>query len=517
MTRLTLAALLLLLMACAPKAPPAVGLQARAVQRIAEADALVRAGCYDCLLDALEHYEQARRVPATAETATGGALRAALLLAMRERELGFIDTGYLARARELAAEIPAAQASTGLFLEVAATIPMQGGAQRVSNDAELSVMSTAYRNRADWTNALRTRVNEDVFSTYLYMAFSCSYNVPTPDNIASWLGEITAFRDVPLIRFKIGTCGSFDINVLESLLSADARFMEIHYFIGLRSILAGTLDEAGPPLQRAYAWHEQWPGVTNSLGGLYSTAEDFEPSLAFYDRTLALVPNHPDALLGKAKALTYLGRSTEAIAVVDQLLALERWYIGDARYWRAVNEMQLSRYPEAWADIEEAGKLLVNAQVPKLAGVIAFRMQQLDTALARFEVSRPRDPADCETIFYIGVVRGELRQWKDVTSTLVEAATCLAASNVQLANEMIAVRVSEDPPEKKARQIAKREQQIGQQERMLAQSWFNTAVAHFNLQQRAEAGQYAQKVAGDPQFGERAREILSRVRPETPG
>jgi hypothetical protein len=62
-------------------------------------------------------------------------------------------------------------------------------------------------------------------------------------------------------------------------------------------------------------------------------------------------------------------------------------------------------------------------------------------------------------------VRGELRQWKDVTSTLVEAATCLAASNVPLANEITAIRVSEDPPEKKARQIAKREQQMVQQER----------------------------------------------------
>jgi tetratricopeptide (TPR) repeat protein len=297
------------------------------------------------------------------------------------------------------------------------------------------------------------------------------------------------------------------------LLAADARFIEMNFFLGTRAILEGQPDEAAKLLQTAYAWHSRWPGVTQSIANLHLTAEDFEQASTFFDHTLGLAPDHPDALLGKTKALTYLGRHADAMATVDQLLGLERWYVGDARYWRAVNEVQQSRYPEAWADVELAAKLLVNAQVPKLAGVIAFRMQQLDTALAKFEESRPRNPADCETIFYLGVVRGELRRWKDVTSTLGEAVTCLEASNRQLLNEIAAVGRSQDAPEKKARQIAKREQTIAQQERMLAQSWFNSAVAYYNLQLKAEAQQFAKKVASDQQFGERAREILKRVTP----
>lgn len=161
-------AIALALAACAPKAPPTVSPQERAAQQVGGADALVRAGCDDCLVEALGRYDEARTVPATADIATAGAVRAAMLLAMRERELGFIDSGYMARAHELAGTNPGVQTASAFFLNVAATMPMQGGRERVSSDAELSVMSAAYRNRVDWTGMLLARVNEDVFSTIFY-------------------------------------------------------------------------------------------------------------------------------------------------------------------------------------------------------------------------------------------------------------------------------------------------------------------------------------------------------------
>ena len=43
-------------------------------------------------------------------------------------------------------------------------------------------------------------------------------------------------------------------------------------------------------------------------------------------------------------------------------------------------------------------------------------------------------------------------------------------------------------------------------------SWFDTAVACYNLSRKAEAQQYAEKVADDEQFGGRAKELLSRLR-----
>ena len=209
--------------------------------------------------------------------------------------------------------------------------------------------------------------------------------------------------------------------------------------------------------------------------------------------------------------MTYLGRYEQSIAVVDQLLA-ERWYVGDARYWRALNEFQLGRLDEAWSDIEESARLLFNALVPKLAGLIAHRRQQPDVARAKFQESRERDPDDCETGFFLGVVLADQRAWSQSADVFVATGTCLETGMGALTRQIERIRASSDSPERQARQIARRERQLAEARRMLAQSTFNTAVAYYNLSRYADARPFAEKVVDDEQFGERAREIISRLK-----
>src|SRR5206468_12740155 len=96
--------------ACSPKAPPVIVMPAPTPsQRLASADALVRAGCLDCLISAYGEYELLRMVPSATDTATAGAVRSAALIAVRERELGLADGGYGQRERMLlgvAGELP---------------------------------------------------------------------------------------------------------------------------------------------------------------------------------------------------------------------------------------------------------------------------------------------------------------------------------------------------------------------------------------------------------------------------
>jgi hypothetical protein len=70
-------------------------------ERLAVADRLVRAGCLDCLLEAYREYQALRAIPSAGRAATMGAIRAAGLIALRQRELGMADEGYLAAAKEL--------------------------------------------------------------------------------------------------------------------------------------------------------------------------------------------------------------------------------------------------------------------------------------------------------------------------------------------------------------------------------------------------------------------------------
>ena len=349
-------------------------------ERLAAADALVRAGCFDCLLAAFRDYEALRAVPTLAAAATTGATRTAALLAVRERDLGTEDSGYLRKANELAASTTPNDPTLSLMLQVADSLPTRGGARSVTDDTALARNQTALRNQAAWTEALRLHADEDPLAAYLWLSFNCAYVSSARQTLADWLAVVPAWRDTSLLKFKAAVCAGYTRASFENLLQAEPRFVELHYFIGASAAFSARIDDAIEHLLRAYQWRQRWPGVTYSLAADYVALEEFDKAIEFYDRTLEVLPTFPDALLEKGKTQTYAGRYTEAIATLDRLLALERWLVGDARYWRAVNENQLEQLDVAWDDVELAAKLMRNAAVPKLAGIIAYKRHQLDVA-----------------------------------------------------------------------------------------------------------------------------------------
>jgi tetratricopeptide (TPR) repeat protein len=482
-------------------------------QRLASADALVRAGCLDCLIAAYGEYDLLRTFPFAKDAATAGAVRTAALVALRERELGMADEGYLQRARDLLTSGASLPNWLSTVLNIIDVLPASGaGMTRTpTSDLDLERSRVLRMNSDAWNAKLRELAPVDELAAYVWLAFSCGTSETRNLSLDELFEPAATFRDTALIGFKRAVCRRVEPAELQALLDRDPRFMEATYYQGLLALGQRKLDDADKHFEDAYQWRTQWPTVTQSIANVAMTSEEFERALTFYDRTLAMEPHAVDALLGRVRALTFLGRSVDAIATTDLLLA-EHWFVGDARYWRALNETELERNDEAWTDIEAAAKLQINAEVPKLAGLIAYRRQQLDVSRAKFEEARMRNPADCETKFYLGVVHAEQRTWARSAEVLVEAGSCLEAAEHAYIDEIAAIRASTDPPERQAKKIARREQYIAKGRRQMATSWFDVAVACYSLSRKAEAREYAEKVSSDEQFGERAREILSRLR-----
>ncbi len=189
----------------------------------------------------------------------------------------------------------------------------------------------------------------------------------------------------------------------------------------------------------------------------------------------------------------------------------ERWFLGDAHFWRALNLYELERYDEAWTDIEASAQLLVNSEVPKLAGRIAYSRHQLEVSRAKFQESHNRKPDDCEAGYYLGVVLAELRDWPPTATVLVETAACLTDAEHGYEADIAKIAASNEPPTRRDSKIARRRQYIANGRRQMATAWFDTAVAYYNLSRRDDARGFAEKVVDDEQFGERARELLSRL------
>ena len=510
---------------CARPKPPASKPAPNLQPRLDAANALVRVGCFDCLTAALTEYDALRTFtgasPAIVDSATTGAIRAALLLELRERELGTTNDQYLAKARAyMTGRDDLSTAFASAFDAIDLVSWRVTDEREAGSPTQFAVIRRLNENRDSWKQLYRGKASDDEFWGYIWLTFACAAGETrnlTPSELEA---PLPANRDAPLLAYKAAQCpgtrgipdrqSAVDARRLADFQKTEPRFAEIDYYIGVGAMFRGELEEADALLRRALRWHQKWPAVTLMLASLAMTAEDFELALGYYDVTLELLPGYPQAMLGRVKTLSFTGKSEEAIKTVDQILE-GRWNRGEAYYWRAWNNMQLTRNDQAWIDVEAAWKLYINAGVAKLAGMIAYRREQLDVARAKFEEGHRMDATDCELGFYLGLVNAEQRRWPPTADVFVETASCLQNAQKRMTEEMGQIQNSKASAERKARQIARREKLIRDADRMIATSWFNTAVACFNLSRKDDARQYAEKVSSDEQFGERAREILSRL------
>jgi len=528
MRRLLAVAGLALMAACAPKKPvaPAVPAGPTPAQRATTAEAMVRAGCFDCLVDALREFEAARTAasaaPATVEAATAGAIRTAILLELRQRELGLLDGGYLARARELLNGREDLAAAFGVPIDVALSTPSRFFDPRnLIDPAQSAAIRRAGQNHDAWRDALRAKAGEDPFSAYIWLTFACNIGAVrslSPDDLAA---TVAAVGPAPLLSYKTAMCpgtkdvppkqAAIDVDTLEALRAGDPRFVEIDYTLGNSLVFSGRIDEASALIGQAYKWHPKWPSALMSLAGLAVTGEEYDHALVYYDGLLELVPGHPEAMLGRVKMLGFVGKNEEAIRAVDEMLQ-ERWNRGEAYYWRAWNNMQLARNDQAWEDVQAAEKLWLKSDVLKLAGMIAYRRKEIDVARQKFEAGHKMNADDCELGHYLGLVAAEQGRWQQAADVFPPNVDCLQHYQQDQRAEIGFIQGSSATAERKARQIARREKLIQEAERMIATSWYNAAVAFYNLSRPADARSYAQKVVDDEQFGERAKEILTRLK-----
>src|SRR5437879_268548 len=127
--------------ACAPRRPVAVVTPAAptSAERLASADSLLRAGCLDCLIAAYGEYDLLRAFPFAKDAATAGAVRAAALIARRQRELGLVDEEYAERARTLLAGSVNLPNWLPTLLDVIEVLPASGAGMIRSPTSDLEL------------------------------------------------------------------------------------------------------------------------------------------------------------------------------------------------------------------------------------------------------------------------------------------------------------------------------------------------------------------------------------------
>jgi tetratricopeptide (TPR) repeat protein len=373
---------------------------------------------------------------------------------------------------------------------------------------------------AGWAERLRTSAPTDPASAYFFVTLTCDYGFYLGDSAQA--AEAEAWHaDSPLLAYRKARCtprgGDADSRLagaharLSAVLERVPAFVEIEYLLGEQALQRRAFTEAAERLLVAHAAMPAWPAVALLLGDVGLAAEDLEASLAFYDEVVSLEPRQREGLLGKAKALSYLGRSAEATQVLDALLALGTFHLGDGYYWRAWNENRLDRLDAAWADVERAKQYRSDSEVFKLGGIVALQREELELARTNLETAVARNRTDCDAAFYLGDTYVALRTWPPAGPIYAAAASCYESEAQALEREIRDLEASDTPPERKAAMVARRRSAIRTAVDQGATSLFNAAASYFNAGDTEAAGQYAERAQMDPRFADRAGEILERI------
>jgi tetratricopeptide (TPR) repeat protein len=387
---------------------------------LAEADAQLLQGCYDCLVDARARYRQLA-VGRERPHVLVRILEADLLLALRDKELGLPTVDAITDARRVAAELPR-DLEAERYLALAEAVPTEALALPIRSSGAFRAahlpLLTRLPDELAWLSRgkLRPPARE-----YLRLALECAYpmfvdKTPSPSGPS----------DPPLLAFRKLICDSGSIAALQAVRAREPRFVETSFFIATTEIV--LLPTQGPGQARAHlgealAKFPASPAIT-LLTAMYDLAiGDDAEGLVFYDRTLALVPAHEPAMLGRTMCLTHLGRHPEAIDAATRAIALNAT-TSDGYYWRAQNHHTLGHLAEAHTDIAAAKDRSVAPSILSLAGVIEHDVGELDPAEADLQTAVAADDQDCTARWYLGLVHRQRKRWLPAAHAFEDAMAC---------------------------------------------------------------------------------------------
>lgn len=497
---------------CAAREPPADSPQG---DELARAGALIREGCYRCLEEASA---LARPLATSSPAARAVAFDAALLLAVRDRELGLRSADHLPLARALA---PGGEDERSrVLLAVVEAMPWPTAA---NGPGERDRSVVGWRTLAPvvpaWYSFLTGRPEDDVSGRYALAAVECTWAHLLPD--AARGGESApqppappAPRgdEPPVVQFRHVVCGHPSLDEVLEMRRQVPRYEELDLIAGDVAMSGGALLSAERHYQEALRAFPSMLPAAHGLARVHVMLEEYETSLPEYDVVLAAVPDQQDCLLGKARALSQLGRHAEALALLDRLIELGTWLVGDAHYWRGWNRLQVGDVDGAAADAERALTLMVNARVHVLAGAVATRRAEWERAGREFEAALPLDETDCDIPVSLGAVRGQQRDWHAAFTSYARAADCLVDWQAQLSRRVAEITAAEMSADRRERFLARTRAAVGAARRLEGQSRYNAAVSLANQGRIEEARPWAAQAAAWPEWKERAETLVAPSR-----
>ncbi len=349
--------------------------------------------CYRCLEEALSTLDESRVLSAPD-------IDRLVVLVVRARELGLDDGRWLERIEAAVS----GRAALAPLLEMLRDWPADTSGWDA--DARLPHMrgqQTLRERAAEVANVIGGAELSPPVTAYLLQSFRCRVLRDEPA-----AGEVEAWSGDPLLTYGATFCltgaDGGERARLDALASADERWVEADVALARLDVGEGRMTgDAERRFARAVAAFPDSAALWLALALVRQARAELDTALDAYAEVLRLVPDHREALLGQAVCFTQLSRRDEAIAAASRLIDLGMYHMGEAHYWRSWNRLRSGQLDEAWADSEQALKLLYGTDAFTLSGLVALARGETAVAAERFQKAVGMDGENCLARTQLGV------------------------------------------------------------------------------------------------------------------
>jgi len=299
---------------------------------------------------------------------------------------------------------------------------------------------------------------------------------------------------------------------MQSLLENIPEFYEVYFFLGDMNLNLGKSLTAEKMLLKAYEPIPSSVSVLSGLTKIHFFLEEYESSLEFNEKILALVPGYRDSLLGKAVCLGYLGRHDEAIKILEHLIELGMFLMGESHYWLAWNQRELGQLEEAWENIKRASNYLIgHYEVHSLSGLIAFDRGDFDSSEDELKRALWLNDGDCEANFTMGKIYGQRNDWAQSGNYFEKAAVCNAGLEKAVEAKIKEFQTSTLSEPRKERAIARKTVQLRKIRVTKATAYYNAAAVFFNDGQDEKALELAKNAIDSKTLLPKVQELINKI------
>jgi len=509
--------LLLLLAFCAPQKKIKMTPQMIEYQsKISEAESLYKKGSYSCLKEAFQIYQDLNALPRLRKQIKEKLIKTALLLSLREKELGVLEYKALEEASRLI-QASHSLSEFSVYLDIVDSMPRKTKGfvkDFLQDSSQIDATYTKLKNNVPiWIEQLKEQNASEEFFAYLYICLKSNFSYFLGEEKLDFSHFRDLFPDSRLIQYISSIYPEENEERLKGLIEKEPLFYEVYYFLGEIALSHGQLITAELNFLKFYQQIPQSSSTVISLASIYLAFEELAKSLEFYEQALRMAPEYRDALLGKAICLSYLGKNEEAIGCCNKLISLGSFLMGESHYWLAWNQNELENLDGAWESIENAKKYLYgNSDLLSLAGIVAFKKENLEVAEKNFLESLEINPSNGEACFYLGSIYAKKQDWKNSGIYFGLSAYCYQRVEKALAEKIKEIEDSSFSEERKEKLISRKKAQLRKTDLTKATAFYNGAAGYFNAGMKEEALTFAQNAALHSALKEKAEELIKKIK-----